>query len=165
MSTWFASYSCSEVHPDLLVGAYPLDGADVATLRRLGVQRVLNLVEDSEYQPGDREALAAGYAQAQITERRLSLVDFGRLPADRIEEAVTIIVDSVRADQRTYVHCRAGRQRSAAIAAGAVSVLEGIPIDEALAVVRRRRPAANPLPHQRADLTEWWQQRGARAAG
>ena len=61
---------------------------------------------------------------------------------------------------RTYLHCRAGWQRSAAVAAGVVAVRTGREIDAALAYVQERKPSADPLPHQREDLRGWWAARG-----
>jgi atypical dual specificity phosphatase len=162
MSTWFSTYGYAEVYPDLLIGAYPRDVADVEELGRLGIDTVLNLVQDAEYGPGEREAVAAAYAELGIAESRLDLVDFGRLPADRVEEAVALVVGWLEDDLRIYLHCRAGWQRSAAIAAGAVAVFEGIHIRDALRWVQSRKPTADPLPHQRADLTDWWLHRRAR---
>jgi predicted protein tyrosine phosphatase len=60
---------------------------------------------------------------------------------------------------RTYLHCRAGWQRSAAVAAGVVALRDGIDIDEALDYVQSRKPSADPLPHQREDLKQWWNRR------
>ncbi|HLI61288.1 MAG TPA: dual specificity protein phosphatase family protein [Solirubrobacteraceae bacterium] len=165
MSTWFQTYGYGEVHPGLIVGAYPLDPDDVDRLALLRVDRVLNLVEDSEYQPGDREAIEAAYAAHGIEETRMNLTDFGRLPADRLEQAVSELVDWLSDGQRVYVHCRAGWQRSAAVASGAVAVLRDTGIDEALRAVREQKPTADPLPHQRADLHEWWAARSAPAGG
>ena len=65
---------------------------------------------------------------------------------------------------RSYVHCRAGWQRSAAVAAGAVAVFNDVDISTSLAWVRRQKPSANPLPHQRADLFEWWLSHGRQQA-
>jgi hypothetical protein len=162
MSTWFTSYGYAEVYPDLLVGALPLDADDVLTLRGLRVERVLNLVEDSEYQPGDRAVLRDAYARAGIEEARLSLVDFGRLPAERIEEGVSIIVAWLQDGRRSYVHCRAGWQRSASLAAAAIAVREQLGIREALRYVQARKPTADPLPHQRNDLEIWFADRVVR---
>jgi protein-tyrosine phosphatase len=57
------------------------------------------------------------------------------------------------------VHCRAGWQRSATVAAGVLALREGLPIEDALAVLRERKPTAEPLGHQRADLLAWWRTR------
>lgn len=159
MSKWFRTYGYEQVYPDLFVGAYPTDLEDVAVLHRLEVERVLNLVQDAEYAPGERDAVSLAYHRAGIVEERLRLVDFGRLPAERIEEAVAQLLDWLDDDRRVYVHCRAGRQRSAAVAAGTVAVRENVSIERALALVRHRRPTADPLPHQREDLTKWWMDR------
>ena len=62
---------------------------------------------------------------------------------------------------RIYVHCRAGWQRSAAVAAGVVALRRGIDIDAAVRYVQARKPSADPLPHQRDDLHRWWKARSA----
>jgi len=125
----------------------------------LGVQRVLNLVEDTEYHPGSRERVEDALAQHRIEERRLNLTDFGRLPAEALESAVDEVLGSLDAGKKIYVHCRAGWQRSAAVAAGVVAIRNGIDIDEALALVKTMKPSADPLPHQRDDLRAWWDSR------
>ncbi len=159
ISDWFATYGLAEVHDDLLIGAYPLDVDDVGMLEAMSVARVLNLVEDQEYPPGRRFVIEAAYRRAEIDEHRLSLTDFGRLPADRLEAAVSEVVGWLREGVVSYVHCRAGWQRCAAVAAGTVAVSDGLAIDEALALVAARKPSAEPLPHQRDDLRRWWMER------
>jgi protein-tyrosine phosphatase len=147
----------------LLVGAYPLDEADVSMLASLGIERVLNLAEDPEYRAGDRDAVEAALDATEIEEHRLPLPDYGGLPAGMIERAVQNILGWLEEGRRTYVHCRAGWQRSAALAAGVVAIRRGIDIDEALALVQSRKPSADPLPHQREDLRRWWNERPASA--
>lgn len=159
VSSWFATYGFADVLDDLLVGAYPLDRRDVAMLAHIGVQRVLNLVEDGEYRPGEREAVEQALAQAGIEEHRLSLTDFGGLPADGLEAAVQTVNGWLDDGARAYVHCRAGWQRSAAVAAGVVALREHLDVDEALGLVQERKPSADPLPHQREDLRRWWESR------
>jgi protein-tyrosine phosphatase len=123
------------------------------------VTRALNLVEDQEYPPGRRFLIEAELRRAGIQEHRMQLTDFGRLPADQLEAAVQTVVGWLREGELVYVHCRAGWQRSAAVAAGAVAVYDGLGIDEALAQVQRRKPSADPLPHQIQDLRRWWMER------
>jgi protein-tyrosine phosphatase len=159
MSSWFRSYGFTDVYDELLVGAYPLDADDVAILDQLGVKRILNLVEDEEYDSGSRAEVIAALSEAGIEEQRMKLTDFGRLPAEALEAAVQIVVGWLRQDARVYVHCRAGWQRSPAVAAGVVAVCEGVDIKEALAEVQARKPSAEPLEHQREDLLNWWRSR------
>lgn len=160
MSRWFHKYGFAEVDDRLVAGAYPLDADDVDVLASLSVNHVLNLARDDEYRPGQREAVAAAYAAAGIGERRLDVADYRHLPPGFLEPAVTTIVRWLEQPNGTaYVHCRAGWQRSAAVAAGVVAIREGLEIDDALATVKRRKPSAEPLPHQVRDLRAWWDAR------
>ena len=159
MSRWFRSYGFAEVFDDLVVGAYPLDREDVAALERLGVRRVLNLTEDAEYRPGDRRSVERALNRAGIEEHRLKLPDYGGLPPDALDAAVHTVNGWLDEGARTYLHCRAGWQRSAAVAAGVVAARTEMGIDEALAWVGDRKPSADPLPHQREDLRRWWEGR------
>lgn len=164
VSNWLRSYGFADVLPGLWVGAYPLDQEDVDVLERIGIERVLNLVADEEYKPGEHEAVEAALAAAGIQERRLSLTDYGKLPADKLEVAVLEVTGWLHDGACTYLHCRAGWQRSAAVAAGVVAVREGVEIDHALHLVQARKPSADPLPHQREDLRAWWRERHAGGA-
>jgi predicted protein tyrosine phosphatase len=159
VSRWFRTYGFADVFDDLILGAYPLDDDDVDALARMGIRRVLNLTEDDEYPPGSRETVTRALGRAGITEERLGLTDYGDLPADRLEAAVHEVDRWLDAGERTYLHCRAGWQRSAAVAAGVVAVRSGTDVDEALESIRRRKPSADPLPHQLADLRRWWDAR------
>ena len=142
-----------------MVGCYPLDAEDVALLHWAGVDRILNLVEDEEYRPGEREGVEKALAELGIEEHRLPLPDFAGLPPEQIDQAVAIMGGWLAEGHRAYVHCRAGWQRSPAIAAALLAVRDGSDIDEALAAVRGRKPLADPLPHQQEDLRRWWQER------
>jgi predicted protein tyrosine phosphatase len=164
VSEWFDKYGFAEVFPELIVGAYPLDADDVAALAAQGVRRVLNLSEDAEYHDGERPAVERALAERGIEETRVGITDFGNLPLDRLDEAVRIAVAWMDECERSYVHCRAGFQRSASVAAGAVAVFNDVDIATALQWVRRHKQTADPLPHQRADLLEWWLTRGRREA-
>jgi protein-tyrosine phosphatase len=160
VSRWFLTYGFAEVGDGLITGAYPLDDDDVELLSSFSVTLVLNLTQDSEYAPGQREAVATAYTAAGIDERRLNVVDYGHLSPDLLEAAVTTVVGWLDQTEGTaYVHCRAGWQRSTAVAAGVVAIREGLEIDDALAAVKQRKPSAHPLPHQIRDLRAWWKGR------
>jgi protein-tyrosine phosphatase len=164
VSNWFRTYGFAGVLDGLLIGAYPLDREDVAMLEWMGIERVLNLVEDEEYRPGDRAVVEEALARTGIQEYRLRLTDYGRLPPEELETAVQEICSWLEQGVRGYLHCRAGWQRSAAVAAGVIAVREGVGIDDALEHVRSRKPSAEPLPHQREDLHRWWEARGGHRA-
>lgn len=159
MSAWFEHFGFAEVGADLVMGAYPQDAEDVAALAEAGITRVFNLVQDVEYDPGARDACVAALVAAGIEEHRVELVDYGSLPADQIEVAARTVLAWLAEGQRVYVHCRAGWQRSATVVAAIVTLREGVRPPRALEILRERKPTANPLAHQRADLFAWWKQR------
>ena len=161
MSIWFTRYGYAEVHPNLMSGAYPLDGDDVARLAFDGVEKTLNLCQDLEYPLGVRETVEFALREAGIEELRRPLVDFGNLPGEAIGEAAAQVMAWLDAGNRVYLHCRAGRQRSATVAAAVIAMREGVEPREALVRLAGRRLGAEPLPHQREDLLAWWASRVA----
>ena len=164
MSEWFEQYGRAEVADGLVTGSLPADAQDVAALARDGVTWVLNLCEDREYDEGERAAVEAALRDAGIRERRVELVDYGSLMPGAIELAATAVAGWLDEGERVYLHCRAGWQRSATIAAAALALRNGIEPDEALAQIKRRKPSSEPLPHQLQDLRRWWRLRSARSA-
>lgn len=161
VSNWFEHFGFAEVGDNLVMGAYPQDADDVAELVAAGVTRVFNLVQDLEYDPGGRDACVTALAGAGIQERRVELVDYGSLTPAQIEASAQAVLAWLDEGERVYVHCRAGWQRSATVVAAIVALREGVAPPAALDILRGRKPTANPLPHQRADLYRWWEQRAA----
>lgn len=159
MSDWFEHFGFAEVADDLLIGAYPQDAGDVAALREAGVTRVLNLVQDVEYDDGGRDACELALAEAGIDEHRIEIVDYGNLLPGHIELATRTAMAWLDEGERVYVHCRAGMQRSATVAAALVMLRDGLELSDALDSIRGRKPSANPLSHQRQDLVRWWARR------
>ena len=159
MSDWFEHFGFGQVGDNLLMGAYPQDADDVAALSDAGVTRVFNLVQDVEYHEGGREACEIALAQAGILEQRVEVVDYGNLLPGHIETAVRTVRPWLEEGETVYVHCRAGMQRSATVAAAIIALEEGVEPMEALRRVTERNPRANPLDHQRQDLLRWWKAR------
>ena len=159
MSEWFERYGRAEVAEGLVSGAYPCDADDVSALAADGVTCVMNLCEDDEYEDGDRDAVVAAYASRSIAEERVGVVDYGNLMPGAIEVAAEQVAAWLNEGEHVYVHCRAGWQRSAVVAAAALAVRDGIDPEEALAAIKRRKPSSEPLPHQLQDLRRWWRMR------
>lgn len=163
MSDWFQTYGFATVDDGLVTGGYPLDAQDVAALvDGAGITRVLNLCQDTEYEPGERDAVSAAYAAHGIVEERIDVIDFGDVLPGALEQGVRVAVPWLQAGETVYIHCRAGWQRSATVAAGVLAVRHGIEPDAALGRIKRRKPSAQPLHHQLEGLWRWWRARQAR---
>ena len=166
MSTWFERFGLGAVDdpPRLFTGAFPTDAHDVAVLSELDVHVVVNLCQDEEYPPGARDEVEAALRAAGIEEHRLRFVDFGGFVPAQLEDAVREVLRQLEGGRRVYLHCRAGQQRSTAVAAGVLSLRDGLDLDAALEQIRVRKPPARPLDHQLDDLRAWYATRAGRAA-
>ena len=120
---------------------------------------MFNLVQDIEYEGDGREACTVALADAGILEERVEVVDYGNLLPGHIERAAKTVRAWLADGECVYVHCRAGMQRSATVAAAIVALEEDVEPAEALRRVSERNPRANPLEHQRQDLLRWWKAR------
>jgi protein-tyrosine phosphatase len=162
MSDWFERFGFGEIADGLVTGAYPVDTADVEALARDGVTAVFNLCQDVEYGEDGRAEVEEALHRAGITERRIEITDYGDVLPGHLERASDAVLTWLDAGERVYVHCRAGWQRSSAVAAAVLARREGVDVDEALRRIRARRPEAEPLPHQVEGLRRWWRLRAAR---
>jgi hypothetical protein len=159
VSSWFRTYGYASVYDRLIVGALPLDESDVRMLAALGVSRVLNLVEDGEYGRGERRKVERALAKEGIDETRLSTEDYGGLTPELLEQGTAQVNQWLDDREVVYLHCRAGWQRSAAVAAGAIAIRDGIDLETALTRLQNLKSTADPLPHQREDLQRWFDAR------
>jgi protein-tyrosine phosphatase len=163
LSEWFTIYGYGAIDRQLLTGAQPGDGQDVAVLQDAGVTAVLNLCDDSEYLDGAREEVLAAYEAAGIAERRFETEDYGHLLPGLLEQSSSTLLELLDAGETVYLHCRAGWQRSATVAAAAIARRGEIEPDAALGIVKTARPASEPLAHQLEDLWRWWNARTTRS--
>ena len=117
---------------------------------------MINLCEDREYWDGERDAVAAACARSGIAEHRLPVIDGATVPAAVLEGALEAAADGV-----VYVHCRGGRERSAAVAIALIAAADGSSVDEALGLALSRRPGFKPLPWQVEGVRTWLRDRNS----
>jgi atypical dual specificity phosphatase len=147
----------TRLHDSLLAGRMPVSELHVAALRDEGVTAVINLCEDREYWDGERDAVAAACAGAGIAEHRLPVIDGGTVPTDVLERAVEAAADGI-----VYVHCRGGRERSAAVAIALLAARSGSSFEDAHDLALSLRPGFRPLPWQVDGVRSWLRERGGR---
>ncbi|HYX85898.1 MAG TPA: sulfur transferase domain-containing protein [Gaiellales bacterium] len=141
----------------LLAGRMPVSTAHIDALAAEGVTAVINLCEDHEYWDDEREAVASACREHAIVERRLPVTDGATVPDAVLDRAVEAAAGGV-----TYVHCRGGRERSAAVAVAILAASAGTSVEEALTFACARRPAFRPLHWQLEGVRAWLRVRGAR---
>jgi len=124
------------VDPNVILGALPLK-RDVPELAKLQVRSVINMCQ--EY-PGPKEA----YKQHNIEQLWLPTVDFNPPSIEAVQKGVEFLHQKTKQNQRVYVHCKAGRARSATIVICWLVKHRGMNPEQAQAHLLACRPHVNP---------------------
>jgi atypical dual specificity phosphatase len=131
----------------VILGALPRKD-DVPRLKKLGVRAVLNVCE--EYS-GPEEA----YAAAGIEQVRLPTIDYTSPSLSTVREGVCFIEKCVSRGDLVYVHCKAGRGRSATIVLCWLIKAKKIEQTEAMNFLLERRPHVNKRLDKRKVVGEF----------
>jgi protein-tyrosine phosphatase len=104
------------------------------------VQGVLFLAGEHDIEPPDG-----------ILFTRIPLVEFGQASPQQVYEAVAWL-EQHAPKKRVMVCCRAGMGRSVSMVIAYLCCVKGMPYDDALQLLRSRRPGATPLPNLDATI-------------
>ncbi len=135
------------VEPHVILGALPLPWL-VDDMARAGVRAVVNTCV--EYGGPEK-----GYARHDIAQLRTPTLDFTPPTLADIERAVGYIQAHVEAKETVYVHCKAGRGRSATVVLCWLVAHRGMQPRQAQAALEAVRPHVNHGLWQRAVVQEF----------
>lgn len=135
------------IDPQVIVGAYPF-ARDVRGLRAEGVRAVVNTCE--EYCGPEK-----GYAAAGIEQLRIPTTDFCHPRLQDIQMAVEFVQQHVRAGHSVYIHCKAGRARSATVALCWLVKYRQMSAEQAQESLLRSRSHINPFIYRRPVVIEF----------
>jgi protein-tyrosine phosphatase len=142
-----------------------------------------DLYVGSRFEPGDWHILAAlnitvdvnlqAEAQDRFTEAApevylwLPTPDWFGPGVQALATGARFIALMIREGRKVYVHCNAGAGRAPTVATGYL-ITTGMSLEEALKLVRTRRPAFSPNPTQMRQLREFaatWRDDGQPSSG
>ncbi len=126
----------SEVNDELVLGALPFR-SDAEKLYQQGVRAVVNTCY--EYRGPLKE-----YSRLGIKQCYIPTIDFSHPSLVDVQTAVDFIRESALQGERTYVHCKAGRARSATIVLCYLCKYHQMSADEAQAFLLKKRAHVNP---------------------
>lgn len=129
----------------LLLAPYP-SASDLEGAHDLGIRVVVNL-HTRHHDPNLMARLG-------LTEVHLPVRDFTPPTPTQLDQGVAAISQAIDAGQAVLVHCAGGRGRSGTLAA-CYLVSRGIPVDEAIADVRAKRPGAIETSRQEKAVDVW----------
>lgn len=139
-----------EIDEHCILGAVPLRG-DPLRLKALGVTGVVNMCE--EYAGPTRE-----YDGLGIEQLWLPTTDFQHPTAEKVNQGAEFIERHKQRGGRVYVHCKAGRARSATIVLWWLVRFGGLSPAAAQSKLLERRQHVNPRVDQRPVIVELYRQ-------
>lgn len=140
------------VDGNVILGALPF-AKDVGRLYEAGVRAVVNTCE--EY-----AGPVAEYERLGIEQFRMPTIDFTQPRLSDVRRAVAFIATKADRGETVYVHCKAGRARSAAVAACWLIYRYRISAAEAVSRLRQVRPHIVGDLDQRAVVKEFEKEAG-----
>jgi protein-tyrosine phosphatase len=144
---------------NIYLGALPLKNeGHLDDIVALGVTDVLSMVEDFELEDGwfNQPIKRADWEDNGIVVKHIQAIDFLPLKQEEIEEGVEYLNASLQEGRTVYVHCKAGRGRSASIVISYLMKYEGLSFDEAFAFVKEQRPHINLNQQQRQAIFDYF---------
>ncbi|MCA9187685.1 MAG: phosphatidylglycerophosphatase and protein-tyrosine phosphatase 1 family protein [Pirellulaceae bacterium] len=136
------------VDDHVIIGALPFRSL-VPELKAAGVKAVVNMCR--EY-PGPLDA----YQAAGIEQLHVPTVDFSPPSIEDVERAVEFIKLHVDAGQTVYVHCKAGRGRSATVVLCWLIAHNDVSPEAAQSLLNDRRKQVLPTVYQRQVVQEFY---------
>jgi atypical dual specificity phosphatase len=137
------------IDPNVIVGAYPF-ARDVAAMHAAGVRAVVNTCE--EY-----AGPVAEYERHGIEQLRIPTTDFTHPRLEDVARAVEFVQQHAEAGETVYIHCKAGRARSATVALCWLMKYRDLSMDEAQAKLLESRPHVNSRLTERPVVQEFAQ--------
>ncbi len=145
---WQWSLNWDEVRTDIVIGSCPMATADIDCIcNGTGANALLSLQSDDcraafgiDY---DAHALHGGARGMRMV--NTPMLDFN--PPDQrrnLPSAVRALAALLTEGHKVYVHCTAGLNRAPLTVMGYLVFIELVEPDEAIAFIRRARPAADP---------------------
>lgn len=147
-AVWSWTLNWNEIRPDIVIGSCPKMPQDIEYIRREArASALLSLQHDDchlslgiDYRALRRMGAELGLVMERRPTRDFDVPDMRR----HLAAAVRTLDGLLRARHRVYVHCTAGTGRSPLAVLGYLTFIEGQPLQDALALIRLRRPGACP---------------------
>ena len=138
------------VDETMIVGALPFE-KDVPEMAAEGVTSVVNTC--AEY-----EGPVDAYDKHNIQQLRVPTVDFTHPSLENVIRAVDFIEEQTRDGGTVYVHCKAGRARSATVAMCWLIKNKHMTPEQAQTLLLEKRPHVNRFVYARPVVKEFYEQ-------
>lgn len=140
---FFAKRWWDEITPGLYLGALPLHG-HLETLR-ITLQAVLSMVEEYEREESllHHPIKGSDWESIGIVQKSIPIADFTQVPLVKLHEGVEFVKSHREKNENVYIHCKAGKSRSAAIVVSYLATALDHSLAEAINLTKKQRPIIN----------------------
>jgi atypical dual specificity phosphatase len=145
---------------NIYLGALPLKSkGHLQEIADLGVTQVLAVVEDFELDVGyfNTPITSTDWNELGIGFTQIPAVDFEALTSEQIKNGVAELARMIEAGDTVYVHCKAGKGRSATIVIAYLMEHHMLSFDEAFSFVQNLRPQINLNSYQRQAIFDYFE--------
>lgn len=143
----------------IYLGALPLKNAGhLDAIINLGIRHILSMVEDFEMEDGwfNTPVKLKDWNESGIEMKHIQAVDFLPLKRSEIDEGVEYLNNVLKEGHSIYVHCKAGRGRSATIVIVYLMKYHQLSFEEAFSFVKKQRPQINLNTQQRQAILDYF---------
>lgn len=127
----------------IYLGAIPLKNWNhIDKISALGVKAILSINEEHEFKnlPFAKPVKSEDWTKRSMHLLKISSPDLEPLESHKMAEAVMFVMQQVKLGNQVYMHCTAGRGRSASVAICSLAKLHGITPAEAMRQIKEKRP-------------------------
>ncbi|MBA3237584.1 MAG: dual specificity protein phosphatase family protein [Parachlamydiaceae bacterium] len=147
---------------NIYLGALPLKNeGHFELILGLGVTRILSMLESFELEDGWREipVKAADWQKQGVEVEQIHAVDSCPLKLSEIERGVNYLAMNLEGSHTVYVHCKAGRGRSATIVIAYLMKHQKLSYEEAFHYVKKLRPKIHLSAAQQQAVLDYFAKR------
>lgn len=164
VSLQYTKYSCnswwSKIEGlNLYLGAIPLkNNGHFEELQKLGITHVISVLEDFEMEAGwiNTPVKHSDWEEAGISVKHIPAPDFYGLNKDEIREGVKDLHEALEKGKTVYLHCKAGRGRSATVLVAYLMEHHGYTLEKAISLVKEYRPDINLNADQQQSIKAYF---------
>lgn len=138
----------NQVDEHVWIGAFPLH-ADVAKMKALGLRGIVNTCLE-------RRGPESLYLANGMEELRIPTIDYTPPTLDDLQRAVAFIRRHAEKGEHVYVHCKAGRARSATVVICWLMDEHGVDPLQAQRWLLEKRKQAHQHIYQRKVVQDYW---------
>lgn len=145
---------------NIYLGALPLKNkGHLQEIADLGVTKILSLAENFELETGwfNQPVKAEEFLEIGIKVEHIPAIDFFPLTKSQIDRSIDILSRALLENHKVYVHCKAGRGRSATVIIAYLMTQEDLTFEEAYAFVKEIRPEIHLNSKQQQAIIDYFE--------